>query len=165
MFGFGSILGIIGIGISAVSTFMGYKASKDRTEALNQQAEEQNKVRALELKKQKIRARREKFKLIREARIKRSSAIAAATFQGAQGSVRGGFGSIISQQSSGLQYLNQAASLTGQQNIFYGRAAMFASRARDAGTRLNTWNAVGKVGGSIFTNRSQFSDMYQTIFS
>ena len=162
---FSSILGIIGIGLGAIGLFGSYKAGKDRSEALDRQAAEQNKVRELELQKSQIRERRERFTLIREARIKRATAIANATVQNAQGSVRGGFGSIISQQSSGLQYLNQAASLTGQQNIFYGRAAMFASRARDAGTRLNTWNAVGKVGGSIFTNRSQFSDMYQTIFS
>jgi len=160
MFGLGSILGIIGIGISAVSTFMGYKASKDRTEALNRQAEEQNKVRELELKKQKIRARREKFKLIREARIKRSAALAAATFQGAQGSVRGGFGSIISQQSSGLKLINQAVSIADQQNIFYNRAAMFATQARDAGTQQAMWQGMGKLGGTIFSNRTDIADIF-----
>ena len=42
MFGLGSILGFIGIGLTAVSTFMGYRAAKDRAEALDRQAAEQN---------------------------------------------------------------------------------------------------------------------------
>tara|TARA_R110002020_G_scaffold157819_4_gene340811 strand:- start:2264 stop:2743 length:480 start_codon:yes stop_codon:yes gene_type:complete len=156
----GNILGFIGIGLGIVSTFMGFSAAKDRSEALNRQAEQRNKVRELEMRKQAIRERREKFSLIREARIKRAAAVAAATVQGAQGSVRGGFGSIISQQSSGLQYINQAVSLTGQQNIFYNRAAMFATQARDAGTRMATWQGVGKMGSSIFQNRSDVEDLF-----
>ena len=160
MFGLGSILGIIGIGITAVSTFMGFRAAEDRADALNRQAEEQNRVRELELKKQKIKARREKFKLIREARIKRAAAVAAASFQGAQGSVRGGFGSILSQQSSGLQYINQAVSIADQQNIFYNRAAMFATQARAAGTNMAMWQGIGKLGSTIFSNRTDIADIF-----
>jgi hypothetical protein len=155
---FDSILGIIGIGLGIIGIGGSYFAGKDQQKALDRQAAEQNKVRELEFQKQAVRERREKFKLIREARIKRAAAIAAASFQGAQGSVRGGFGSIISQQSSGLQFINQAVSLTGQQNIFYNNAAMFASRARDAGTRQAIFDGATKMGSSIFSNRAQYTD-------
>ena len=52
---FSSILGIIGIGLGAIGLFGSYKAGKDRSEALDRQAAEQNKVRELELQKSQIR--------------------------------------------------------------------------------------------------------------
>ena len=75
----GSILGIIGIGLGIIGIAGSYFAAKDQQKALDRQAAEENKVRELEFRKQAIKERREKFKLIREARIKRAATIAAAT--------------------------------------------------------------------------------------
>jgi len=155
---FGNILGVIGLGLSVVSAVGGFLAAKDRSKALDNLADQRNRAAELETKKNAVRERREKFKLVRDARIKRARAVSNATVQGASGSVRGGFGSIISQTSSGLQYINQLTSLTGQQNIFNNNAAAFGRQATQASEKAGIFSAVGSVGGTIFNNRADISD-------
>mgnify|MGYP001214254957 CR=1 FL=1 len=157
---FGSILGWIGIGLGAIGAIGSFLAASDRSDALDAAAEQRNRAKEIEDRKNKIKARRERMKLIREARIKRAAAVANATAQGAVGSVRGGFGSIISQSNSGLGHLNQMMSLTDQQNIFFNRSAQFSLQARKAGERANLFGAASKFGGTIFSNRNDIASLF-----
>lgn len=152
----GSILGFVGLALGAVGVIGSFLSAQDRSEALDDYAEQRNRAQKLEREKNRIRARREKMQLIREARIKRAAAVAAATVQGARGSVRGGFGSIISQSSSRLGYLNTLMAYTERQNIFLDRASQFALEARHAGERASMFGGIGKLGGTIFGLRSEF---------
>jgi len=157
---FGSILGVIGLGLGIVGAVGGFLAANDRSDALDNLAEQRNRANEIEKQKNATRARRERLQLVREARIKRSAAVANATIQGAQGSVVGGFGSIISQGNSGLQYINQMMTMTDQQNIFLNRASQFALQARKAGEKASLFSGIGKLGGTIFSQREEIASIF-----
>jgi|DEB0MinimDraft_3_1074331.scaffolds.fasta_scaffold00273_4 hypothetical protein len=157
---FGSILGVIGLGLGIVGAVGGFLAANDRSDALDNLAEQRNRANEIEKQKNATRARRERLQLVREARIKRSAAVANATIQGAQGSVVGGFGSIISQGNSGLQYINQMMTMTDQQNIFLNRASQFALQARKAGEKASLFSGIGKLGGTIFSEREEIASIF-----
>jgi len=161
---FGSILGFIGLAIGVVGAVGSFFAAKDRASALDNLAAERRKAQALQERKFSVQQRRERIQLTREARIKRAAAVSAATTQGALagsgGSVRGGFGSIISQQSSALGYLNQLGSITDQQNIFFRNAAAFGDQARRAGERAALFQGIGSLGGTIFGNRADIASLF-----
>jgi hypothetical protein len=157
---FGSILGVIGLGLGIVGAVGGFLAANDRSDALDNLAEQRNRANEIEKQKNATKARRERLQLVREARIKRSAAVANATIQGAQGSVVGGFGSIISQGNSGLQYINQMMTMTDQQNIFLNRASQFALQARKAGEKASLFSGIGKLGGTIFSQREEIASIF-----
>jgi len=157
---FGSILGVIGLGLGIVGAVGGFLAANDRSDALDNLAEQRNRANEIEKQKNATKARRERLQLVREARIKRSAAVANATIQGAQGSVVGGFGSIISQGNSGLQYINQMMTMTDQQNIFLNRASQFALQARKAGEKASLFSGIGKLGGTIFSEREEIASIF-----
>ena len=157
---FGSILGVIGLGLGIVGAVGGFLSANDRSDALDNLAEQRNRANEIENQKNATRARRERLQLVREARIKRSAAVANATIQGAKGSVVGGFGSIISQGNSGLQYINQMMTMTDQQNIFLNRASQFALQARKAGEKASLFSGIGKLGGTIFSQREEIASIF-----
>tara|TARA_R110000803_G_scaffold164889_1_gene228518 strand:- start:6339 stop:6818 length:480 start_codon:yes stop_codon:yes gene_type:complete len=157
---FGNILGFLGLGLAAVSAIGSFSAASDRSEALDKQADQRRRAQELEDKKNVVKANRERMSLVREARIKRAAAVSNATFQGAQGSVRGAFGSTLSQSNSGLQYINQMMSLTGEQNIFFNRSSQFALEARAAGERASIFKGVGGIGSTIFKQRDDIAGLF-----
>ena len=157
---FSSILGFVGLALGAIGAIGGFFAAQDRSEALDDYAEQRARAQKLEREKNRLRARREKMQLIREARIKRAAAVAAATAQGVGGSVRGGFGSIISQSNSRLGYLNTLMNYTERQNIFLDRSNQFALEARRASETASIFGGVGKLGGTIFSSRDSIASLF-----
>tara|TARA_R110000803_G_scaffold209580_1_gene279491 strand:+ start:54 stop:533 length:480 start_codon:yes stop_codon:yes gene_type:complete len=154
---FGNILGFLGLAAAGIGVVGSFLSSNNRSEALDNQAEQMRRAQSLEKTKNNVKEKRERMKLVREARIKRASAVAAATFQGAQGSVRGGFGSIVSQSLSSLQYLNTLSSLTGQQSIFYNEANRYALKARSAGEQASIFKGATTLGSTIFNKREDIA--------
>ena len=132
---FGSILGWIGIGLGAIGAIGSFLAASDRSDALDAAAEQRNRAKEIEDRKNKIKARRERMKLIREARIKRAAAVANATAQGAVGSVRGGFGSIISSISG---------CISGK-----GKLSPIEQLKRFSDTKINAAQAKANVEGLV----------------
>ena len=158
--GFSSILGWVGLGISAVSAVGNFIAAKGQSDALDNLANERRKAQDLEIKKNNIRERRERLRIVRDARIKRAAAISAATVQGAQGSVRGAFGSFISQLGSGTQYINQLSRITSEQNSIFDTATAYAAQARKYGERASIFQGIGNVGATIFNNREDIEGLF-----
>jgi len=159
----GSILGFIGLAVAAVGAVGSFFAGKDRADALNNLASSRRSAQALEERKNSVRQRRERMKVIREGRIKRAAAVSNAQAQGALtvgGSARGGFGSLISQTSANLGYLAQLGSIVDEQNIFFRQAAMFGDEARRAGEKQSLFRGIGSFGSSIFKSRADIADIF-----
>ena len=160
---FGSILGIIGIGLSAVSTIFQFQAGKERSKALDRAAEANNRAEAEQRKQNNLRLFRQKRETIRQARIARARAVSAATIRGASGSVRGGFGSITSQASSNINFLNRSTAFANQGSIFRAEAASFKSQAAQAGSRVSLFSGLASLGGTIFSNREGVESIFKDL--
>jgi hypothetical protein len=50
--------------------------------------------------------------------------------------------------------------MTDQQNIFFNRASQFAIQARQAGERASIYGGIGKLGGTIFSNREGIAGVF-----
>jgi len=135
----GSILGFIGLAVAAVGAVGSFFAGKDRADALNNLASSRRSAQALEERKNSVRQRRERMKVIREG---------------------GGFGSLISQTSANLGYLAQLGSIVDEQNIFFRQAAMFGDEARRAGEKQSLFRGIGSFGSSIFKSRADIADIF-----
>lgn len=159
MAGWGSILGIVGLGISAVGLVGSYNAGNERSDALDRQAEARQKSNELSKQKQTLQTRRQKVQIIRETRIKRAGAVSNAQAQNAQGSVSGGFGSIQTQGGSQQAFLNRFTNLTGLQNSALKESAMFGLDARRAGETANIFASASNVGLSIFNQRTNIAGL------
>lgn len=159
MFGLGSIIGFVGLGLSLLGVVGQYMALDDRSDALDRAAAERQKANELAKRKQAIQKRRESLAVAREARIKRARALSMATTKGAAGSVRGGFGSFISQGSAQTQFLNQYTGLTSQQNAFLAQSSLFSQKAREAGETATIFGSIGGLGGSIFDRRKELATL------
>ena len=156
-----SLFGIIGLGISAYSGYKSYQASERQADAMESANEARNKVALLQRKRNNLQENRERLRVVRDARIKRGKAFAAATRQGgALGSARGGIGSIISQGSAGLKSLNQFAGLTRLQNQYYDTATFFGNKAAAYGTSASTYKGLTNLGLTIFDRRDDIPSVF-----
>jgi len=157
---FNNILGFIGLALGGIGVIGGLFAGQDRNEALDNMAASRNRANEIEKRKQALSSRRQALQTVREARIKRATAISRATTQGALGSVRGAFGSLQSQAGGNFLFQNQFASFTSQQNTFLQNASIFGTAATKAGTDQALFGSIGKIGGSIFSNRNQIASLF-----
>jgi hypothetical protein len=152
-----NILGFVGLAATTIGVVGTYFKSEERSEALDGVAESRRKANEVEQLKQNLRDRRERISTVREARIKRATAVSRATAQNAQGSVRGAFGSLVSQGSSQIGFLNQFSNMTGQQTEYLRQASVFGLQARYAGEEANIFSGVGSIGATIFDKREKIA--------
>jgi chromatin segregation and condensation protein Rec8/ScpA/Scc1 (kleisin family) len=141
-------IAVAGLVLSGVSTVANMKASKDQSSA-------QKKAAAYQRRMDELRQNRERRQAIREQRIKTAQVIQAGANQGAQTSsaVQGGAGSLQSQLSSNLSFLDNMAT---NANL----ASRANQQALNAGARAQTWGAMAGLGGTIFSQAGGFQSIF-----
>ena len=154
-------IGAASLGISAAGTYGAYSQGKKSLALQKESVASRNKANALDIRKQDLQAKRNRLSIMRESRIKRARAVGLAQSQtgGIGGSVRGAFGSTISQGSSQTAFLNQFVNLTGQQTMFLNQSANFTSGATSAAGKANIFSAVGGFGTTIFDRRQDLAGL------
>lgn len=112
----------------------------------NQKKAARQQRRAAELQRQRDRAaqQRQRAAAIRETRLAAARASQAAANQGVAGSsgAQGGVGSIISQGTANISFLDQGIRVGDQISERLGRAAQYRQRAQTA-------QAVGQLAGQV----------------
>ena len=112
----------------------------------NQEKAAKEQRRAAELQRQRDRAaqQRQRAAAIRETRLASARATQAAVNQGVAGSsgAQGGVGSIISQGTANISFLDQSARVGDQISESLGRAATYRQRAQTA-------QGVGQLAGQV----------------
>lgn len=135
-----TLIGAVGLGLSAVGTVTQMQAAKAASRA--EQRAEELRQRQMELETQ-----RQRRGVVRQALRARSAGLIAGSDQGAlNGSgVAGALGGISSQTAGNLQGINQGYEL-GQ-----GMFAANVDRAK-AGEMASFGAGLGSLGGAIFSN-------------
>jgi hypothetical protein len=157
---FPSILGVIGLGLAVGGTIFNLVQQSKAADLQEEAAAAQRRSLELQQKKNKLEVRRQKIQLIRETRIKRASAVSRAEAQtgGFGGSIQGGVGSIISQGSSGLGFLNQANSFTIAARKELAQSTIFNNQAVQLRNQGAIGQGIASIGGTIFNRRE---DLYK----
>lgn len=147
-----TIIGAVGLGLSAVGTFTQMQAAK-KQEAASRRAE------ALREKQMQLETARQRRGVIRQALRARSAGLIAGSEQGASAGsgVAGALGGVTSQATSNLQGLNQSMELG--QGMFKANADMAG-----AASMASFGAGLGSLGGAIFSN-SQTLGNIGTYFS
>lgn len=111
---------------------------------------------ALDRQRMNLQVAREKRDAIKAARIAYATSQQTAENQGSSGSSssEGGLGSIQSQLSSNLSFLDQNQVLADAASVQIGIANRYMSRARTA-------DAVGSVANSVFNNSDTLSKVWK----
>ena len=113
----------------AIQAIVGYSSNKNQKKAAREQR------RAAELQRQRDRAaqQRQRAAAIRETRLAAARASQSAVNQGVAGSsgAQGGVGSIISQGTANISFLDQSMRIGDQVSESLGRAEQYKQRARD----------------------------------
>ena len=140
-----------GLAVSALGAGAGILGEKEA-------AKEGERARELGNAQSELENRRRRIATIREGRIKRAQVISAGANQGAGEStgVLGGAGSVTSQTASAL------GNFTAQQGASKG-AAQAGNRAAQATQRAGTAQAIGGVGGDIFTSQGGYKTLFQNL--
>lgn len=141
-------IAIGGLVLSGVSTVAGMSAQSDSARAQRRAQEYQRRM-------DELRQNRERRQAIREQRIKTAQVIQAGANQGAvtSSAVQGGSGSLQSQLSSNLSFLDSM-----------GRNANLASQANqqalNASSRAQNFGAMAGLGGTIFSAAGGFGTIF-----
>ena len=159
-----NIIGAVGLATTVAGAFLSFKESKARNASLDGMIAARNKAAGEQRKQNQLRLARERRKTIREARIVRARAVSAATVQGASGSVRGGFGSVVSQASNNLAFLHKSNIFAERGSQFLKEAADFGSLATSQAGNIANFNALSNFGSTIFNKREELSSISRTIF-
>jgi hypothetical protein len=113
----------------AIQAIVGYTSNRNQKKAAKEQR------RASEIQRQRDRAaqQRQRSAAIRETRLAAARATQAAVNQGVAGSsgAQGGVGSIISQGTANISFLDQSARVGDQVSEKLGNAERYQQRARD----------------------------------
>lgn len=147
---------LIAVGGLAVAGASAYSANKNQKKAIAQQ----NEALQYQQKQNNLAAARQKRDAIRQARIARAQATNAGASQDVlnASSTQGGVGSIGSQLSGELSFLDQWNQWSDQASKALGRANVYAQRAQTAGE-------ISKLGMGAFNNADYLSNSAKKIFS
>jgi hypothetical protein len=141
---------LAGLAITAAATAYSIKQQSTAAKAQKEAAQQQNNLASLENRKARIKA-------VREARIKRAAMVAEGQAQGAQYSsgLAGGTSSLGAQLGANIGLANQREGFS--QNI-----ANLQNKAITAQNRAGIAGAVGKLGGSIFSDLGGWDNLFDT---
>lgn len=148
-----TIIGAIGLGVSAAGTVAGFVGQQQATEA----AKKAEAMRANQMGLESARQRRE---IARRATVARATALSNATNQGAgQGSgLQGGFGQIAGQAGN--------ATLAVNQNQELGQAIFGFNRQQYNGNSLASFGqGLQGLGGSLTQNQELFGRVGSYLFN
>jgi hypothetical protein len=171
-----TIVGVVGLGIAAVSAVEQHDAQKEAAEAgrrqadaMQEQAGHQRNQLELNRKQADLQAARQVRSAVRQARIARASVIntgANANTSGSSG-VLGGASSISSQNASNMSFFSSMGSLNNQvidSQVAQGHAAARAGAAQGdayvAQAEAAQWGALGNLGGTIFSSAGGFRTIF-----
>jgi hypothetical protein len=140
------IIAGVGAGIAAVGTVSSISAQKKAAKANKKQF-------AYQRQQDDLRAARERREAIRAARLSMGTASQNSVNQGAENSsaALGGLGSIASQLSGNLSFLDKINTLSDQASIQAGKVSKYTSQAQTAG-------AVAGLGAAVFSNSQDIAD-------
>lgn len=152
-------IGIIGLGLSAiglVTSFAEGKKADKRTREANKLRREAEKK---EEKAANLRALRAKRAAVREAQRRRADVTSGAVVAGAAApggsALPGARGSISTQLTQNLSFLDQSLAFSTQAARLLGRSSDIANKP--AGT---TGKSLAAFGGTIFGGREVISDFF-----
>lgn len=150
--GFETILTTLAVAAAVAGTVVSVKGQEAAADAQAQSQKLQGRLND-------IRAQRDKTQQIREARMKRAiiEQNAANSGAGDSSSALGGAGEVTSNLASNIAYINT------QQD--YGKAI---SKQGVLGARAQGQEALGegiaKIGATVFANRQEIGDEYNSVF-
>lgn len=143
-----TIIAAASLAMTGYSTLKSVSAAKDQSKA-------QQKAIKLQQSADDLRQARERRQVIREQRIKQASIVQAGANQGATGSssIYGGVGSLTSQGSANLGFLDAQGDLntaTTQAN----------KEANQFGADANMWGSMANFGATIFQASGSFGTLF-----
>jgi len=154
-----SIIAGIGLALTVVGTIKQQSAAR---KAGKRQDEANRLTREAEKKQQQIndlQTLRAKRAAAREAQIRRANVISGATVAGAAAAggstVPGATGSITSQLTTNLSFLDRASHLNTQTVALLGQASELRSQATPT-----TGAAIANLGGTIFANSEKIGSFF-----
>ena len=153
-------IAVIGLVLSAVGTASSFISAKKAQKTSKSQFEESNRLRREAEEKSKrladLQTLRAKRAAAREAQARRADVLSSATVQGAGTStaVTGARGSIATQLSTNLSFLDRANQLQTQTVALLGQAGEAAARPIFTST---IGASIAGFGGTIFSERKDIS--------
>ena len=156
-----STLAIAGLVVSAVGTGIGYmqqqKAQKQQEKQFKESSAEAARGRAAEKQLADLQTVRAKRAAAREAQIRRADIQSGAEATGASGSssARGATGSVTTQGSSNISFLDQANKLNSTAATAFGNAQEISRRP--IFTNDTFGSATKLLGGTLFAGREEIS--------
>lgn len=147
MAAFSTIIAAGALGVAGAGAYQANKNAKKAARANEQAA-------ALDRQRMNLQSARERREAVRASRLAYANAQVAATNQGVGGSsgASGGQGSIVSQLSSNLSFLDRFNTLSDQASMQIGYANKFTQKAQ-------TWNSVSNLAWSVFSNANTIANM------
>lgn len=148
-----SIIGAVGLGISAVGTVAGIQAQQERNDALKD-AEKARKKQA------NLSARRKTRQRVRQAIVAQSEALTNTTARGANFSsaLPGSQAQVSGEVGTAVSGIQQSRELGNR--VFDANA-----RAADARSSMATASGLTSLGGTIFNARGAISSFGDTLFA
>lgn len=135
----GAVAAVVGAGAAVVGTINSANAEKKANAAQQQSI-------AMERQKTQLQSMRQRMDAIRTARDAYANTQQAAENQGVSSSsaAQGGQGSIFSQMTGNLSFLDQYGFLSDQSAKFIGQAQNYQSKA-------SMWNSVAGAGFELYS--------------
>ena len=166
MAAFSSIIAVIGLGLTIVGTVVQQQAQKKSQKQAQRQFDESNRLqRQAEEKQQKIadlQTLRAKRAAAREAQIRRADVTSAATSRGAAAAggtaLPGARGSITSQISSNLSFLDRVNQLNTQTVALLGSAAEIGGQPIFTSS---TGSTIAGFGGTLFAESDKIAKFFE----
>lgn len=158
MAAFSSIIGAIGLGLSAVGTFVGMQGAKEQAAQQAKAFELQAEAEKQREKQMRLEATRKRREVVRQAIQARSMAVATTTAQGASGgsALAGAQAGITNREGTNLLAINQNEQIGA--NLFsINRQIHGAYRsAADAGSQVSLGSGLSSLGGALMKADGMF---------
>lgn len=153
---------ILGLGLSAVGTFMGMSASHEANQAQRAQIEDEQKVEGQRQQVASLLHERNQMQILRNHQRARSMGLEAAATQGAQqgSGIAGAYGQIRGQ--SGVDLVGENQNWEIGQNVFNLNAQISRHKIDYANAQqdLQTAQGISSLGSSISGASKSFSNIF-----
>lgn len=159
-----STIALVSLGVAAAGTYMQYEGAKESAAAGRRQADAMREQAALEQRKADIQNLRQVRAAVRQARMARAAVINTGANVGTLGSsgVMGGASSVTSNNSSNMSFFGQMSDLNSG---IYSTQVEQAGALQDKGDAAVTsamGGALGRLGGTIFSDMGGFKTVFQS---
>lgn len=156
-----AVSAVAGIGLQVAGTAQAAKASKQRSQYEQQIAADQQRQEALRRQQMELENSRRRVEALRQQQRARSTALAAATNQGADfgTGLQGGYGQISGQTGGNLLGLSQSLAL-GRANFDINSDISSARYGiASSNSSYNTGQGLSSLGGGIISSLGPISSL------